>query len=299
MMNVWSVVVPVKRLAEANSRLGPATGDAARPEFALAFALDTVSAALACPVVRDVIVVTDDRAAGARLTALGARTVADGQGGLNAALTHGARRVRTPVAAMNADLPALRPAELAAVLTDAGRSVRGTTAGTGSGRAFLADADGIGTTLLAAASGAVLRPAFGGASRARHLASGAREITLAGVDTVRRDVDTADDLRTAIRMGVGRHTAAALALHRAPDLVLSGARPGLGTLAAMQATAYTYDAENRSGSVLLDDGTPVPFDAAAFDAGGLRLLRPGQRVRIEVEGEGDGRRVTFVTLQTL
>ncbi|MDA5144548.1 hypothetical protein PEM37_23830 [Streptomyces sp. AD681] len=83
----------------------------------------------------------------------------------------------------------------------------------------------------------------------------------------------------------------------------------------MQATAYTYDPESRSGQVLLDDGTPVPFDAAAFDAGGLRLLRPGQRVRIETEdteaspgagtdpgtdtGAGAGRRITLVTLQTL
>jgi 2-phospho-L-lactate guanylyltransferase len=69
----------------------------------------------------------------------------------------------------------------------------------------------------------------------------------------------------------------------------------------MQATAYTYDPATRTGSVLLDDGTPVPFDAAAFDAGGLRLLRPGQRVRIEVEGTaGAGaRRITLVTLQTL
>jgi cold shock CspA family protein len=68
----------------------------------------------------------------------------------------------------------------------------------------------------------------------------------------------------------------------------------------MQATAYTYDAVTRSGSVLLDDGTPVPFDAEAFDAGGLRLLRPGQRVRIEVEAEGakDGPHITLVTLQT-
>ncbi|MFI7010532.1 hypothetical protein [Streptomyces sp. NPDC050145] len=66
----------------------------------------------------------------------------------------------------------------------------------------------------------------------------------------------------------------------------------------MQATAYTYDSESRSGSVLLDDGTPVPFDAAAFDAGGLRLLRPGQRVRIETEGEAEARRITLVTLQT-
>ncbi|NGO77104.1 hypothetical protein G6045_15765 [Streptomyces sp. YC504] len=66
----------------------------------------------------------------------------------------------------------------------------------------------------------------------------------------------------------------------------------------MQATAYTYDPESRSGSVLLDDGTPVEFAAEAFDAGGLRLLRPGQRVRIEVAGEGEGRRITLVTLQT-
>lgn len=69
----------------------------------------------------------------------------------------------------------------------------------------------------------------------------------------------------------------------------------------MQATAYTYDPETRAGSVLLDDGTPLPFDAAAFDAGGLRLLRPGQRVRIEVEQleeAPEGRRVVLVTLQT-
>ncbi|MFJ3580760.1 hypothetical protein ACIPPS_00745 [Streptomyces sp. NPDC090127] len=69
----------------------------------------------------------------------------------------------------------------------------------------------------------------------------------------------------------------------------------------MQATAYTYDPETRSGSVLLDDGTPVEFGAEAFDAGGLRLLRPGQRVRIETApGAGDaGFTITLVTLQTL
>ena len=66
----------------------------------------------------------------------------------------------------------------------------------------------------------------------------------------------------------------------------------------MQATAYTYDPVSRCGQVLLDDGTPVPFDAAAFDAGGLRLLRPGQRVRLETAGEGAERRITLVTLQT-
>ncbi|MBK5993727.1 hypothetical protein ACFCXC_16685 [Streptomyces microflavus] len=66
----------------------------------------------------------------------------------------------------------------------------------------------------------------------------------------------------------------------------------------MQATSYTYDPETRTGSVLLDDGTPVKFDAPAFDAGGLLLLRPGQRVRIEGEGTGAALRITLVTLQT-
>ncbi|MFE7749263.1 hypothetical protein [Streptomyces sp. NPDC057428] len=67
----------------------------------------------------------------------------------------------------------------------------------------------------------------------------------------------------------------------------------------MQATSFTYDPGTRSGSVLLDDGTPVDFGAPAFDAGGLLLLRPGQRVRIETEGEGTSLRITLVTLQTL
>ncbi|MEU6843949.1 hypothetical protein ABZ930_18945 [Streptomyces sp. NPDC046716] len=66
----------------------------------------------------------------------------------------------------------------------------------------------------------------------------------------------------------------------------------------MQATAYTYDPETRSGSVLLDDGTPVPFGTDAFDAGGLRLLRPGQRVRIEVQPTKDTPTITLITLQT-
>ncbi|HZB33588.1 MAG TPA: hypothetical protein VE465_25740 [Streptosporangiaceae bacterium] len=62
----------------------------------------------------------------------------------------------------------------------------------------------------------------------------------------------------------------------------------------MQATVRTYDAQTRSGSVLLDDGTELAFDAAAFDAGGLRLLRFGQRVNIAVADE----RITVITLGT-
>ncbi len=270
---VWSLVVPLKPLALAKSRLAAAVG-ASRPGLALAFAQDTVAGALACASVADVVVVTDDAVAGAELARLGARILRDAPAaGLNAALDHGARAVRAgrpgaPLAAMNADLPALRPPELLRVLDIASAFPR----------AFLADAAGIGTTLLSAGPDAELAPAFGGSSRARHSASGAVEIALADVESVRSDVDTGPDLRRALSLGVGRHTAR--------------------YSARMQATAYTYDAQTRTGSVLLDDGTPVPFGAEAFDAGGLLMLRPGQRVRIETEGEGAGLRITLVTLQT-
>ncbi|GAA3197156.1 hypothetical protein [Actinocorallia longicatena] len=63
----------------------------------------------------------------------------------------------------------------------------------------------------------------------------------------------------------------------------------------MQGTVKDYDAATRSGSVLLDDGTPVPFGTEAFDAGGLRMLRFGQRVNIAYDGES----ITAITLSTL
>ncbi|MFG2884474.1 2-phospho-L-lactate guanylyltransferase [Streptomyces sp. NPDC048297] len=201
----WTLVIPLKPLARAKSRLADTASDTVRPGLVLAFAQDTVAAALGCAAVADVVVVTDDPLAGAELAALGARIVPDAPGtGLNAALTHGEATVRSPrprapVAALNADLPALRPPELNRVLDAAGEFPR----------AFLADAAALGTTLLTAAPGHALRPAFGTGSRARHRASGATELDLTDVDSVRQDVDTGNDLRTALTLGVGHHTATA------------------------------------------------------------------------------------------
>ncbi|AUG79826.1 2-phospho-L-lactate guanylyltransferase [Kitasatospora sp. MMS16-BH015] len=196
-------MLPLKPLSAAKSRLAPHAGPR-RPEFALAFALDTVAAALACPLVERVLVVTVDPVAGARLAALGAAVLADEPaGGLNAALAHGAERAARlapggRVAVLSADLPALRPAELGQVLTAAAAE---------GGRCFLADTPGSGTTLLATPPGHSLSPAFGPGSRARHAASGARELTLPA-PTVRRDVDTHADLTEAHSLGLGPHTSA-------------------------------------------------------------------------------------------
>ncbi|MER6688255.1 2-phospho-L-lactate guanylyltransferase [Streptomyces minutiscleroticus] len=203
----WTLVIPLKALARAKSRLADTADDGMRPGLALAFAQDTVAAALACAAVRDVSVVTDDARAGRELAALGARVVPDEPaGGLNAALAHAAALVRAArpagaVAALNADLPALRPYELARVLDAAAEFPR----------AFLPDAAGVGTTLLAAGPHQELRPAFGTGSRVRHRASGAVELGQDGVDSVRQDVDTGADLRAALALGVGPRTAAATA----------------------------------------------------------------------------------------
>lgn len=73
-------------------------------------------------------------------------------------------------------------------------------------------------------------------------------------------------------------------------------RPPRTRVTVVQATVWTYDEDTRSGKVLLDDGTPVDFGSDAFDAGGLRLLRLGQRVRLDTDATGTVTRVTLATL---
>jgi 2-phospho-L-lactate guanylyltransferase len=200
----WSVVVPAKRLAVAKTRLRPLTavlGDgspAGHDALVLALLADTVAAAVACDSVAEVVVVTDDPAATELVRRLGARTVADEPDrGLNPALDHGARSAAWPaVAALSSDLPALRPDELASALRAAG----------GVPRAFVADAQGIGTTLLTAV-GVRLDPHFGAASADAHRAGGAVPLSGDWPGLV-RDVDTDADLRAALALGAGPHTAA-------------------------------------------------------------------------------------------
>lgn len=195
----WRVVVPVKVLATAKSRLAPHVGGLRR-ELALAMAIDTVNAVAACEDV-EVIVVTDDPDAAAAL-ALVARVVPDRPGsGINAALRHGAaasgrRAVR--LAAVQADLPSLQPAELAAALRGATRPRP----------SYLSDASGTGTTFYASPTLASFRPRFGPASAQAH--SDVADELLLDVPTLRRDVDTIADLWAAVRLGVGPCTTALL-----------------------------------------------------------------------------------------
>ncbi|MGI8577219.1 MAG: 2-phospho-L-lactate guanylyltransferase [Nocardioidaceae bacterium] len=200
---IWTVIVPVKQTTIAKSRL-TRLSSADRGQLALAFALDTVTAALSCPWVRRVVVVTSDPAAGA-FTEAGAVVLRDEpEAGLNAALTYAASAIRRStadacLAAVSGDLPAVDPQSFSCVFAAASAP-----------RWFVADISGSGTTLLAANGLSPLLPAFGPNSRARHQSGGARESSQPGLDRLRRDVDTEGDLLEAVRLGVGHHTSAAL-----------------------------------------------------------------------------------------
>lgn len=67
----------------------------------------------------------------------------------------------------------------------------------------------------------------------------------------------------------------------------------------MQATVSRFDATVGDGAVLLDDGRELTFAADALIGTGLRLLRPGQRVRLELAGSPDDPAVRHVQILTL
>jgi 2-phospho-L-lactate/phosphoenolpyruvate guanylyltransferase len=204
----WRVLVPLKRPAIGKRRLLGATRDAADHEQLVhAMQLDTLDAVLAVathPLVAGLSVVAGPL--GVRLPA-GIELLPDAGGGLNPALTAAAGQLteRYPdagVAALVGDLPALRPADLLAALSEADRHQRG----------FVRDLAGSGTTLLTAGAGVALDPRFGPDSARRHAESGAVELR-AGT-SLRADVDSGEDLRFCLQLGAGLLTAQML-----PDLV--------------------------------------------------------------------------------
>lgn len=204
---LWSVLVPVKRLPVAKSRL--ALPSEARADLALAMACDVVTAALRCPAVAQVVVISDDVRARAAVLALGASLLDDEpDAGLNPALTHGffALRAASPelgVAVVSSDVPGVTTGELAEVLAAAAAHPQ----------AFLADGSGTGTTVLTARAGADLSPRYGPGSAAAHEAAGHRRLTVAAPGLT-RDVDTVEDLTAVLALAgsdAAEHTRTAVA----------------------------------------------------------------------------------------
>jgi 2-phospho-L-lactate guanylyltransferase len=190
----WDVVVPVKPAARGKSRLAGFLGPTDRAALARAMALDTIEAAAATPGVARVLVVTADDEISAAVPIV----VDDPGGGLNAAVHAGVAQAKAPVAVLLGDLPALRPDDLRAALDLAA----------GHARAFVADAEGTGTTLLTGLAG--VSPRFGVGSAASHETQGHVRLELPAGSTLRRDVDVPADVAAVSRLGVGPRTAAVL-----------------------------------------------------------------------------------------
>jgi 2-phospho-L-lactate guanylyltransferase len=178
----WQALLPV-RDGTGKSRLG--TGEDPT-EF---FARDAITAARGCTLIASITVV-------GRSLPDADRVVRDPGEGLNAAIAAGLAALdrELPVIVMLADLPTLRSEDLSRVI------------GAFSGDlAIVSDHHGTGTTMALAAT-PDFAPLFGPDSAAKFTANGFRQID--APDTARLDVDTADDLNRALRLGIGVATAA-------------------------------------------------------------------------------------------
>lgn len=201
------LVIAVKRLTAAKTRLAPVFSAATRESVVLAMLVDTITSASA---VAPVTVVTPDDVAADTARQLGAHVVADptppGHGNpLNNAISAAETELRASIpniVVLQGDLPALQSQELAEALT----------AAHGYQRSFVGDRHGTGTSALFAFA-VPLQPEFGADSAARHRNSGAIELTGAWPG-LRCDIDTPDDLLTARRLGVGPATSRVIAQHR-------------------------------------------------------------------------------------
>ena len=204
------LLIAVKRLANAKTRLAPVFSAATRESVVLAMLVDTITAASAVPAVRTVTVVTPDDDAANAARSLGAHVLNDPtppghHNPLNNAIAAAEAAVRdqtSNIVVLQGDLPSLQQQELAEAIA-AGRAYR---------RSFVGDRHGTGTSALLA-FGVALDPHFGADSAQRHGHSGAIELTGAWPG-LRCDIDTPDDLLVARRLGVGAATAQAIGAAR-------------------------------------------------------------------------------------
>lgn len=191
-----TVVVPVRALAGAKSRLGSVLDAEERAALVLRLLDRTLTAAAVARSVGDVIVTSPDPAVLRRAQRRGVRGIAQRSSGLNAALDEAARAIRPPgrLLVLPGDLPGVTAHaidELGAAADRAGAPV-----------AVLApDRHGRGTNALLLDPPGAIPFAFGTDSRAAHRAmaeaAGVAYVEVTGPLSL--DIDTPDDLLLAER----------------------------------------------------------------------------------------------------
>lgn len=191
----FGVIIAVKNLATAKSRLAPSLPAPERERLVLGMLTHAISVAFSAA--RTVAVISPDPAAKAAAGEAGARFIFDDTpeghpDPLNNALRSAATQLRAAspnLVVLQADLPAVTAQEFAAAM-QAARS---------HARSFVADRHGTGTAALFSTDGE-LNPLFGIDSARRHRDSGAVELT-GDWPGLRCDVDTPEDLSAARELG--------------------------------------------------------------------------------------------------
>jgi 2-phospho-L-lactate guanylyltransferase len=211
----WAIVIPMKSGEHGKTRL--VVSGERRARLAVAMAMDTIEEVAASGLVHRVIVVTEDACVASEAAAISPNVAplvvashaalverfANGrEHSLDRAIAHGAELVGTTWnrAALPADLPALRRADLELALHAALRVDRG----------VVPDGWATGTTLLTARAGVPWRSAYGRRSYRRHQLMGHVPLPAARSSTLRWDVDTVTDLEKAWEVGTGPRTAGLL-----------------------------------------------------------------------------------------
>jgi 2-phospho-L-lactate guanylyltransferase len=196
-----AAVLPVKCFGRAKQRLGDAVGGPARAALAAAMVGDVLGALGLVPGLDELIVVTAEPRAAAAAREASAVVIDDpveaGQSdaaarGVGAALARAAERALL----VPGDCPALDPDEVGQLLAGfAGADV-----------VIVPDRHGSGTNALRLTPPAVIAPAFGAGSFARHAARAAAAgavVRVAHAPSLELDVDTPGDL-AALAAALGR-----------------------------------------------------------------------------------------------
>ncbi|HWX73932.1 MAG TPA: 2-phospho-L-lactate guanylyltransferase [Solirubrobacteraceae bacterium] len=188
-----AAILPVKRFADAKQRLGASVSAPLRESLARAMVADVLAAVARVAAIERAIVITREPAVVAEASACGALVLDDAaQAGQSAAVQIGiARALRDGyerALCIPGDCPALEPAELEALLGDAGAAHE---------VVIVPDRHGTGTNGLLLTPADVIAPGFGPDSCARHRrraeAAGA-PWRLARPPSLLLDVDTGEDL---------------------------------------------------------------------------------------------------------
>ncbi|MEO8468552.1 MAG: 2-phospho-L-lactate guanylyltransferase [Chloroflexota bacterium] len=214
--SIWAIV-PLRGLATAKTRLGPALDAAERLELVISMARRTLGATRDARRLSGTLLVTADPAAAELARGYGALTLVQRLPGLNAALREG----RDEAARAGADATIIIPIDLPGINADAIDRLLDIVVpevpAPGSGAAaasdpaspetaivaLVPDRHGLGTNILFTSPPSAIDPAFGDGSLAAHRAAaravGAHLFELGGPLVL--DVDTEDDLHVAASVG--------------------------------------------------------------------------------------------------